>query len=209
MFKNTLLSLSVAVLLGASSGRIAHANDANDAAMQQALATLDATLPGKLLNNPYDIQWSTEGSDKKESIVKSEGAPGGMAYSVRVKKSKRKPWETATRIPMTQDIAKGDVIVVSYWARAAKPQKGRETGDITVALQRNIDPYDAVIQERVDLGTEWKLNHVTGTANRDYSADKTNLNFNLAHAKQTIEFGTFYILNFGPDGDPTQYINAN
>ena len=132
-----------------------------------------------------------------------------MAYSVRVKKSKRKPWETATRIPMTQDIAKGDVIVVSYWARAAKPQKGRETGDITVALQRNIDPYDAVIQERVDLGTEWKLNHVTGTANRDYAADKTNLNFNLAHAKQTIEFGTFYILNFGTDGDPTQYINAN
>ena len=207
MFKNTLLSLSAAALLGVSSVSIAQTNDTSETAIQQALAALDATLPGKLINNPYNIQWSTDGSDKKESIVKSEGAPGGMAYSVKVKKAKRKPWDTATRFGMTEDITKDDVILISYWARTAQPQKGRDTGDITVALQRNIEPYDAVIQERVDLGTEWKLNHVAGTAKRDYAADKTNLNFNLAHAKQTIEFGQFYIMNLGPGADASKYMN--
>ncbi len=206
MIKHALLSLSTATFLGLASFTTASANDASDAAMQQALQALDATLPGKLINNPYDIQWKTEGSDKKESIVKSEGVPGGMAYSVRVKKAKRKPWETATRFSMDQDIAKGDVILISYWARAAKPQKGRETGDIMVALQRNVDPYDSIVEERVDLGTEWKLNHATGKAKRDYSAEKTNLNFNLAYAKQTIEFGQFYIMNLGPNGDASKYM---
>ena len=207
MFKSVILSLSVAAFMATSAGSFAQANEADEAALQQAFEALDAQLPGKLLNNPYDIQWKTEGSDKKASIVKSEGAPGGMAYSVKVKKAKQKPWETATRIPMTQSIAEDDVILVSYWARTAKPQKGREHGQISIALQRNVEPYDSIILEEIDLGTDWKLRHVTGTAKRDYTADKTNLNFNLAHAKQTIEFGQFYIMNLGPNGDASKYMN--
>jgi len=107
---------------------------------------------------------------------------------------------------MTESISKGDVILVSFWARAAKPQKGRETGDITVALQRNIEPYDSVFEERVALEKDWKLYNATGKAKRDYAADKTNLNFNLAYAKQTLEFGQFYVMNLGPDGDASKYI---
>ena len=209
MFKRTLISLTSAAFLAiaASSASFAdEATDANDAAIQQAFEALDAQLPGKLINNPYDIQWRTDGSDKKDSIVKSEGAPGGMAYQVRVKKTKKNPWDTATRIEMTESIAKGDVILLSYWARASKPQKGKENGDISVNLQRNIDPYDTIFEERVALGTEWKLHYATGTAKRDYAADKTNLNFNLARAKQTIQFGQFYIMNLGPNGDASKYM---
>jgi len=206
MFKRAFLSVSAALLVAGIGTPAAQANDANDAAIEQALKALDAQLPGKLINNPYKINWTTHGSDKKEAIVKSEGAPGGTAYQVRVKKQKRKHWETAIRIPMTETVSKGDVILVSYWAKALKPQKGRETGEISIALQRNIEPYDTVFEERVDLGTEWKLYNVAGKAKRDYAADKTNLNFNLAHAKQTLQFGQFYIMNLGPDGDASKYI---
>jgi len=203
MLKRFLFSLSAATLMAVTLSPAAHADDA---AIQAALEALDAQLPGKLINNPYKIKWNTEGSDKKASIVKSEGVPGEMAYKVVVKKKKQKPWDTATRIPMTESISKGDVILVSFWARAAKPQKGRETGDITVALQRNIEPYDSVFEERVALEKDWKLYNATGKAKRDYAADKTNLNFNLAYAKQTLEFGQFYVMNLGPDGDASKYI---
>ena len=206
MFKRALLSISTALLIAGSITSIAQANEADDAAIEQALKALDAQLPGKLINNPYKIQWSTHGSDKKEAIVKSEGAPGGMAYQVRVKKQKRKHWETAIRIPMTESVSKNDVILVSYWARALKPQKGREAGDISIAFQRNIEPYDTVFEERVAIGKEWKLYNVAGKAKRDYAADKTNLNFNLAHAKQTLQFGQFYIMNLGPNGDASKYM---
>jgi hypothetical protein len=207
--KNTVLTISTAICIGLSSGSFAHGNDANDAAIQQALQVLEAQLPGKLLNNPYRIKWETHGSDRKVSLVKSEGAPGGDAYRIKVKKKKKNPWDTATRIPMTNSVAKDDVILISFWARAAKPQKGSETGDISVALQRNVEPYDSVVEQRIDLGQDWKLHSVSGKAKRDYAADKTNLNFNLAYAKQTIEFGQFYIMNLGPDGDASKHMGGN
>jgi len=207
MFKTSMRAFSVAAILTVGSASLVHAQSAEDIAIQEALVALDASLPGKLINNPYDIKWSTIGSDKREKIVQSEGAPGGTAYSVTVKKRKQNHWDTATRIPMTTDIPKGDTILVSFWARAAKPQKGKDKGQIVVVLQRNIDPYDSIFEENIDLGKEWKLYSVAGTAERNYSADKTNLNFNLAKAKQTIEFGQFYVMNLGPNADASKYLN--
>jgi len=206
MFKHLITSISSAMIIVLAASSTSYSNNAEDAAIQKALEALDAQLPGKLINNPYDIKWASHGSDKRDTIVKSEGAPGGMAYQVKVKKKKKKHWETAIRIPMTESVSKGDVILVSYWAKATKPQKGKETGKISVALQRNIEPYDTVFEERVDIGKEWKLYNVAGKAKRDYAADKTNLNFNLAHAKQTLQFGQFYIMNLGPDGDASKYM---
>jgi len=206
MIKQLLCSLSSAAIITLSAGTYAAAQSDNDAAMTAALETLDASLPGKLINNPYDIQWRTDGSDKREKIVKSKGAPGGMAYSVTVKKTKPNHWDTATRIPMTTDIAKGDVIMVSFWARAAKLRKGKETGPIVAVLQRNVEPYDSIFEEGMDIEKEWKLYNVAGKASRDYSAEKTNMAFNLAKAKQTIEFGQFYVMNLGPNGDASKYI---
>ena len=200
--KSVILTLASISIVAVSGSQSSYASDP----METALAALDAQLPGKLINNPYDIQWSTIGSDKKEAIVESEGVPGGVAYSVRVKKTKKNPWDTATQIPMTTSIEKDDVILVSFWARAAKVSKGKENGDITIALQRNIEPYDSILEERIALGKEWKLYSVAGTANRDYAADKTNLNFNLARAKQTVEFGQFYVMSLGPGADATKFL---
>lgn len=206
MLKRTILTLTTAAFIALAISSASYADDANDAAIQQALKDLDAKLPGKLINNPYDIKWRTEGSDKRDSVVESKGAPGGMAYKVTVKKRKKNHWDTATRIPMTESIAKDDVILLSFWARAAKPQKGKDKGDITVTIQRKIEPYDSIFEERMDLDKDWKLYNVAGKAKRDYAADKTQLNFNLARAKQTIEFGQFYIMNLGPNGDASKYM---
>ena len=92
MLKRAMLTLSSAAFITFSATSLSQANETDDAAIAQALATLDAQLPGKLINNPYDIKWSTEGSDKRDSVVKSEGAPGGMAYKVTVKKRKKNHW---------------------------------------------------------------------------------------------------------------------
>jgi len=139
MIKQLLFSLSSAAIIALSAGSYAAAQSDNDAAMTAALETLDASLPGKLINNPYDIQWRTDGSD-------------------------------------------------------------------VAVLQRNVEPYDSIFEEGMDIEKEWKLYNVAGKASRDYSAEKTNMAFNLAKAKQTIEFGQFYVMNLGPNGDASKYI---
>lgn len=206
MFKQISIAISSAALLTLGSVTLAHADEDISPEVAAALAALDAQLPGTLINNPYDIQWRTDGSDKRESVVKSKGAPGGMAYRVVVKKKKKNHWDTATRIPMTKSVEKDDVIMLSFWARAEKPPKGKDAGDITVTIQRNIDPYDSIFEERLDIGTEWKLYSLSGKASRNYSDKKTNINFNLARAKQTIEFGQFYVMNLGKNADASKYM---
>jgi len=32
------------------------------------------------------------------------------------------------------------------------------------------------------------------------------MNFNLAKAKQTLEFGQYYVMNLGPNGDASKYM---
>ena len=204
--KRALYSISCALLLALSSNSMVHAQDAEDAAIAAALEALDAQLPGKLINNPYDIKWNAVGSDMKQSIVKSEGAPGGMAYKVTVKKTKQNSWDTAIRIPTTTDIKKGDVILVSFWLRATKLRKGKESGDVFAALQRSSEPYDSVFEKSFAPGKEWKLYNVAGKAARDYSSGKASMNFNLAKAKQTLEFGQYYVMNLGPNGDASKYM---
>ena len=200
--KRAIYSLAIAASFALGVGTYAQAQEAET---QRVVQASTPQLPGKLINNPYNIQWKTEGSDKRETIEDAPGIPGGMAYRVTVKKRKRKAWDTATRIPMTTSIEKGDVILVSFWARSAKPPKGKDVGKITAALQRNIEPYDSIVSEDIELAQEWKLYQVAGKANRSFNADKTNLNFNLAHAKQAVEFGRFYISSLGPDADPSEY----
>lgn len=207
MLKRTVLGFSTAALLLVGTPMMAHADEDMSPEVAAALKALDAELPGTLLNNPYDIEWRTDGPDKRNQVVKSKDAPGGMAYRVTVKKSKRNHWDIATRIPMSKSVEKDDVLLMSFWARSAKPPKGRDTGDITVTIQRNIEPYDSIIEERLDIGQEWKLYTISGKASRDYSADKTNINFNLAHAKQTIEFGQFYVMSLGKNADASKYTN--
>jgi len=201
MFKLTAIALSGAAFLALTLGVFTYADEGLSPEMTAALAAVEASLPGKLINNPYDIEWRTDGGDKRDSVVKSEGAPGGIAYSVKVKKTKRNPWDIATRIPMTKAVEKGDVLTMHFWARAAKPPKGREAGDVTVTIQRNVEPYDSIIEERMDFETEWKLYSIKGKARSDFSADKTDINFNLARAKQTIELGQFYVMNLGQGAD--------
>ncbi len=85
MLKRAILSITSAALMSLLATTTVHAQDE----FEQALKALDAQLPGTLINNPYDIKWSTEGSDKRDKVVKSDGAPGGMAYQVTVKKRKK------------------------------------------------------------------------------------------------------------------------
>ena len=204
MIKRTLAALSAAAFLAAAP---AHAADEVDPALTEALQAIEAAMPGTLINNPFAIEFNVEGGDARGKVFSDDAAPGGAGYRIQVKKKKKNPWDTATRIPMTADIAEGESVLVSFWARGAKPPKGADTATITVALQRNVEPYDSVMNEDIELGPEWKLYTIGGTAARSFPADKGSLNFNLAHAKQTVELGTFYIMSLGQGADVSKYID--
>lgn len=157
-----------------------------------------AGLPGSLIHNPMAIEWEPEGGNKRVSIVESEGVPGGQAIKFQVKrKNIKKPWNTRMRAPFDKDISSGEQIEIYFWARASKLPKGRDAGKIGVVLGRDREPYDTVVNEEIMPTSEWKMYRVSGTAERNFGADESLMGFDMAFAKQTIEFGPFYVVTLG------------
>lgn len=178
-------------LLGLSA--IAPAN-AQDAAMDQAIAALEEALQGELLNNPYTTRWSTEGNGVRGKIVESEGAPGGMAFEVSTRRDFNDPWEGRITVPLDEDIQEGDYIEVSIYIRTEKARTSDGTGNIDLQIVRTREPYDNVMSENIRPGSDWQVYTVRGTAGRDFSTDQTVFGVNIGYARQTLQFGSVYIV---------------
>lgn len=149
-------------------------------------------IVGDLIHNPSTIKWDPIGKNKRAKVVESEGVPGGMAIQIEAKRKSKDAWDIRLRAPVEKDIASGDTLATYFWLRAAKLPKGAEAGKVDVVVQRKVDPYDQVILEEIQPTEEWKMYKVTGTAGADFPVDDTEMGFNLAKMKQTIEFGPFY-----------------
>lgn len=159
-------------------------------------------LPGSLLHNPMRITWEPEGSNKRVQIVDSEGVPGAQAISFQVKRKSSKPWDINMRAPYEKNVSAGETIEIYFWARASKLPRGKDTGKVTVALGRNQEPYDTVIDQDI-LPTEiWKMYRVSGVAGADFPVDQSDMGFNFGHMKQTIELGPFFAVTRGQTPAP-------
>ncbi|WP_156811843.1 hypothetical protein [Robiginitomaculum antarcticum] len=165
--------------------------------LSEARAILDENLPGTLMHNPYDIRWSASGPDKRTKIVDAEGAPGGKAYQIRVKKKQMRTWEINIAIQLDSEANIGDEIVLHFWARTVKPAKGFETAKITALVQRNTDPYDAIITQGFSPTQDWAIYTAKGVATKNYGVDSLQASFQVADHAQTVEFGQFYVSNLG------------
>jgi hypothetical protein len=154
-------------------------------------------LPGDLIHNPMAIKWNPEGGNKSVSIVESEGVPGSQAISFRVRKKSNKPWDIRMRAPFDKSISAGEEIEVYFWARAAKPARRSETGKISVAIGRDVEPYDTVLNAEILPTEEWKMYRVSGVAERDFPTSESEMGFNFGFVKQTIELGPFYAISKG------------
>jgi len=189
-------SLLCAALLAAPLA-ISTPSYADEAALAQARATLNEALPGKLMHNPYDVKWGASGNDKRTKVVSAPGIPGEQAFQVRVKKKQSKPWDINIAIQLDRGVKKGDEVVMHFWARAAKPAKNSDTGDIAVMVQMNKDPYRAIVTGDIKPTAEWNIYTIKGVAVDDYSDSSLQASFQLGRASQTLEFGQFYISNLG------------
>ncbi|MEL7110339.1 MAG: carbohydrate binding domain-containing protein [Pseudomonadota bacterium] len=153
-----------------------------------------SSLPGTLLHNPMAIKWNPEGGNKSVSIVDSEGVPGSQAISFRVRKKSKKPWDINMRAPFERDVNAGDTVEIFFWARTSKLPRKKDAGKISVALGRNVEPYDTAVVEEISPTTEWKMYRVSGVAERDFPVSESDMGFNFGFEKQTVELGPFFAI---------------
>jgi hypothetical protein len=177
--------LAAGLLAGLAQPALAKENDA-----AAALAQLDASLPGDLVNDPTSLDWSTQGSGLKVTNLTGESIPGGGAatrYNVRT--PGENPWSVQVYVPLTGDIANGDTVTFGFWARSAVPPEGRTKGALSVRIQANASPWPGFGDTQLEIEPAWKWYEVSATANLDVSRKNGVLVLQIGGVKQEIEIG--------------------
>lgn len=163
----------------------------------EALAALEAELPGTLMNNPIAVGWKKFGDGATTKVIRVPEIPGGWAYEVKVKQGHRNPWDISVIAPLETGVSKGDAVLVAFWAKSAKASEDIGKGSAQVRAQQVSDPYTAIAESTVTIEDRWQLHYVKGLAPSDFSGSEINLAFNVGLYKQTVQLGQVYVMNLG------------
>jgi hypothetical protein len=152
----------------------------------------------KAINTP-GVAYSVYGAGQANKPVKAD-VVGGRAIQVVVTATGGNVWDVGASSPIAKPIAKGDRIVVAFWARAPKL-----AGDATAAIPfagvaMAAAPYTPIVTGSAVVGREWKLQQVTGVAASDAAAGAAMVSLHLGGAKAVFEFGPIFVLDLGKSG---------
>jgi hypothetical protein len=177
----TYMSLPLALLMGTA---------ANAEQPTPELQALDDALPGTLINDPTQLDWTVFGPGAASKPIKGETIPGGKAaLQVSVPKAGATLYEIGTNAPITAAIKPGTDLVVAFYARTASSSRHDGSGIVGVRFQQNAAPYPGFGDTTLLIGKEWKLYEVSARSNLSIPRGQAVVAFQLSGAKQVIEIG--------------------
>jgi len=107
------------------------------------------------------------------------------------------PYGFQVKAPVTQPIAKGDMLFVEFWLRGAA--SAAETGEAQTefVLELRAFPNTKAIAYPVSAGTSWRRFRMPFQAPIDYPAGSAIIAFRAGYGSQTYELGGVRVLDFG------------
>lgn len=144
----------------------------------------------KAINTPDPSALGVYGAPT--SIVDDAKVPGGKALRVQANKGAN-PWDAGVGSPIKQPVKAGDALVLAFWARLESAEGGATTVSVPAQVALSSPPWTGLFGGPVTIGPEWKLIEVRGTADKDYPTGTLSVGFQVAGAKQTIDFGPVYV----------------
>jgi hypothetical protein len=139
----------------------------------------------------FETVWS-EGLAK--SLVDAP-AQGGKALRLVVPSKPEQPWNAQTWVtPLLADIAAGDTVRITLSARCVAPS---QSGEISVSVGLNADPWTETAAEKLDVGPEWKEYTITGVAQDALPAASGRFGFSVGYQVQTIEVAKIVVTDLG------------
>ena len=195
--KHVLTTLALAASTFALAPVAATAQTADAAAVQAEGSRIQATLrkPGQIVNNPAVTSY-TEYSHENGKRVASTGVPGGVALNVTVPRKGEVPYNSGVHMKTTAPVSRGDTITAAFWARRVSGGSTR----IPAFIQEAGGSYDTFAELQADVGSDWKLFTLSGSATRDFGAGELQLSLHTATDRQELEFGPAFIINVDGSG---------
>jgi hypothetical protein len=120
----------------------------------------------------------------------------GKALRVQIGSPSPEVGRIGLTTPTLKPVREGDRIVIAFWARAQRTEDNAPGKLCRVQLEAT-PVIRSVFDQPFDVTPEWKMYKLTGKADRAYPAGGLNAAVHLACAKQTIDIGPVFILDYG------------
>jgi endo-1,4-beta-xylanase len=126
-------------------------------------------------------------------------SPASPAPAFRVTTSTRgrHAYDVEVGLPLVPALARGDVGLIRFMARAPVARQESGEGDLGVVLQRGSAPFEKSLSLSVGPGPEWALFEIPFTIAHDFAPGEAALVFNFAALAQTVEISGLEVLHFG------------
>lgn len=162
------------------------------------------------INKP-SASWTVYGSGQTSGPVKDKAVVGGGGVRVQVTTpAPDQPWAVGAGQAVQGKIAKGDILMVAFWAKAEPVEGGAAAATISsVRVQQSTAPYGGVLEggSVTVSGPEWKMYTSRGRALIDADKGQAGVSLQLAGSRQTVVLGPLFVLNFGETYDPSKFAN--
>ena len=166
------------------------------AAPPAATAAQDAAgVAERLINDPRVEALQPYGQPIPPVVRVDKGVQFGKALRVRLKGGKEF-WRIGVVTPVLKPVKKGDQIVIAFWARASGTENGAPGRIGRVQLEAT-PVIRTIFEQAFDIGPEWKMYQLKGVADRDYAPGALNAAMHLDAAKQVLDLGPLFVLNYG------------
>lgn len=159
-------------------------------AQQEATSMADRLLDDLRVEalRPYGVPIATE-------VHSDKGVQFGKSIRFRLD-GHPDFWRIGVTTPVLKPVKGGDRIVIAFWARA-RGSSDSAPGRIGSVQLEAMPVVRAIFEKPFDVGPEWKMYQLAGTADRDYAPRQFNAAMRLEAAKQTLDLGPLFVLDYG------------
>ncbi len=126
------------------------------------------------------------------------GGPGfTRAWRVETRADLSPAWAVELKAPVTRAVARGDVGLLRFFARAVVTSDESGGAFLRLVVQKASPEWEKSIEGNHTLATEWREFFVPFTFGADYAANAVEVAFGFGFKRQTVELGGFDFVYYG------------
>lgn len=161
-----------------------------------ATGQTEPTMADRLVNDPRPESLQPYGQRIPPQVRADKTVQFGKALRVPIGSALTAFGQIGVITPTLKPVKAGDRVVVAFWARAQKTE-GDAPGKLCRVQLEATPVVRSIFDQAFDVTPTWTLYKLSGKADRDYAPGQLNAAFHLGCAKQTIDLGPVFILDYG------------
>ena len=146
--------------------------------------------------NPLAV-WRLTGSNGGATQVAVAGQAFATAWRVETRADLSPPWAIEFRAPVARAVARGDVALLRFMARAVATSDESGGAYLRLVVQKASPEYDKSLDGTHSLTGEWQEFLLPFVFAADYAAGAVEVAYGMGFKRQTIEIGGFDFVYYG------------